>query len=453
MIRSNTIFSRRLPLLVAFLLLLVAAASLRAQTVPSATVPPATDSARLRSTTVSVRDSNVKVSVRNVDITHFPMIGIVFDVFDSKSTFLEGLQKNDVLISENGQAQQVESLSLITSANRVPVDFVFAVDQTGSMRDKIEAIKQNIDDFTTKLAAKGIDYRLGLITFDDNVAGRYWLTDDLGQFKKWIGTIEAAGGGDEPENALEALRAATGMNFRSSANRCVVLITDAPYHEYNVNGFGRTMYTARTMSVILNRNDIRTFCITPTNIPGYRQIAEETGGQLFDIEQSFSDILNKFVTTMTALYSATYRSSNDLIPDSIQVEVKLPGQNAATKRRLAVLEVGRKLVVDNIYFGTNQYTVLPGSAPEIDNLIRLMKARPTLRLKVEGHTDDVGDHLYNMRLSSLRADAVKQYMVQRGIAPNRLFTIGYGETRPTASNDTDEGRRLNRRTEFIIIQK
>jgi outer membrane protein OmpA-like peptidoglycan-associated protein len=408
---------------------------------------------KLNSTKVAVRDSNMRVSVRNIDITRFPNIGVVFDVFDSKSVFMGGLHKEDIVITENGKPQQVESLSLITSANRVPIDFVFCVDQTGSMRDKIEAIKQNIDDFTTRLAAKGIDYRLGLITFDDNVAGRFWLTDDLSQFKNWIGTIVASGGGDEPENALEALRASTGMNFRSSANRCVVLITDAPYHEYSSQGFGRTMYTPRTISTILNRYDIRTFCITPTSIAGYHQIANSTGGQLFDIEQSFSDILNQFVTTMTALYSATYRSKADLIPDSIQVEVQLPGQGVSTKKRLAVLEAGRKLVVDNIYFGTNQYTIVPGSAPELDNIVRLMKARPTLRLKIEGHTDDVGDHFYNMKLSTLRADAVKGYIVQRGISANRLFTIGYGETRPTASNDTEDGRRLNRRTEFIIVQK
>jgi outer membrane protein OmpA-like peptidoglycan-associated protein len=82
-----------------------------------------------------------------------------------------------------------------------------------------------------------------------------------------------------------------------------------------------------------------------------------------------------------------------------------------------------------------------------------MKAKPSLKLKIEGHTDIVGDHARNMKLSNLRAESVRNYMVQNGIAGNRLYTIGYGETRPTASNNTDEGRKLNRRTEFIIVQK
>jgi OmpA-OmpF porin, OOP family len=82
-----------------------------------------------------------------------------------------------------------------------------------------------------------------------------------------------------------------------------------------------------------------------------------------------------------------------------------------------------------------------------------MRARPSLKLRIEGFNDDVGDAQRNMWLSNQRAEAVRTYMAQRGIASSRLYTIGYGETRPTASNDTEEGRRLNRRTEFIIMQK
>jgi hypothetical protein len=233
----------------------------------------------------------------------------------------------------------------------------------------------------------------------------------------------------------------------------VVLVTDAPYHQYGEHGYGRTMYNTRTIANVLMRYEMRTFCIVSPAVLGYRMIAESTDGQVFDINQPFADILNEFVSTMTSLHTATYRSMADLIPDSIKVELQIPGTKIAVKKNFAVLEVGRKLVVDNIQFGTNQYTIESGSQQGLDYLVRLMRARPTLKLRIEGFTDNVGDHARNMRLSNQRADAVRTYMVQRGIAMNRLFTIGYGETRPTASNDTDEGRRLNRRTEFIIMQK
>jgi outer membrane protein OmpA-like peptidoglycan-associated protein/Mg-chelatase subunit ChlD len=417
---------------------------------------PSTDSTNTGTsgyTTLILRDSTLHVSIRNIDITRFPIISLVFDVFDSANHPVTTLQKKDLIIKENGQPQDVISLSTTTRTNRVPIDFVFVIDQTGSMGSKIEGVKQNIDQFTTRLAEKGIDYRLGLIAFDDNVAERHWLTDNIDEFKGWVGALEAHGGGDEKENALEALRAATGMNFRSSANRCVVLITDAPYHQYGEHGYGRTMYTTRTISTVLMRYEMRTFCIVSPAVLGYRMIAESTDGQVFDINQPFADILNQFVSTMTALNTATYKSSADLIPDSIKVELQIPGAKITVKKNFAVLEVGRKLVVDNIQFATNQYTIEPGSQSGLDYLVRLMRARPTLKLRIEGFTDNVGDHDKNMRLSSQRADAVRTYMMQHGIAMNRLFTIGYGETRPTATNDTEEGRHLNRRTEFIIMQK
>lgn len=404
-------------------------------------------------TTITLLDTALRVSVRNVDITRFPLISVVFDVFNSQQESVVGIEKTDILITENGQEKDIISLSSITRTNRVPIDFVFLIDQTGSMGSKIEGVKQNIDEFTTRLAAKGIDYRLGLIVFDDNVAERHWLTENLDEFKKWINGIVARGGGDTKENALEALRAATGMNFRQSANRCVALITDAPYHQYGEHGYGRTMYTTRTIMSVLQRYDLRTFCIIDPSIIGYKTIAESTGGQVFDIHRSFAEILNQFVTTMTSLYTATYKSNADLIPDSIVVELKIPGTKVAVRKALPVLEIGRKLVVDNIQFATNQYTIQPGAQQGLDYLVRLMNARPTLKLRIEGFTDNIGDDARNMRLSYARADAVKDYIVQRGISRDRLFTVGYGETRPTATNDTEEGRRLNRRTEFIIMYK
>ena len=418
-----------------------------------ASQPVETGTEALKSTAVLTIDSTLTVEVRNIDITRFPYVGIIFDVFDDNYRFVDSLKKEHIEITENGEGQEVVSLALITSNNRVPIDFVFVIDHTGSMRDKIDAVKQNIDEFTTRLAAKGIDYRLGLIVFGDNVASRHWMTDDISEFKTWIDRIDVRGGGDQPENALEALRAVTGMNFRSSANRVAVLITDAPFHRYNQGGYGRTSYTERTIGVILKRQEIRVFNIVDPSISGYDEISRRTGGRLFDIHQPFASILNDFITTMTSLYNATYRSKSGWIPDSIEVELKIPKANKWSKKSFAVLEVGRKLVLDNIHFAVNRYDIEAKSMPELDYLIQLMKARPTLRIKIEGHTDDAGDARYNERLSRLRGASVKRYMVDRGIVSNRLFTIGYGESKPTASNDSDEGRRLNRRTEFIIIQK
>lgn len=414
----------------------------------------AEENQRIKSTAVLTVDSSLRVHVRNIDITRFPKVGIIFDVFDSNYRFIDTLRRRHISIQENGVDQEVIELALITSSNRIPVDFVFVIDHTGSMGAHIDAVKQNIDDFTTRLSAKGIDYRLGLIVFDDNVATRHWMTDNIEEFKGWVESIKAEGGGDKAENALEGLRAVTGMNFRSSANRVAVLVTDAPFHRYNDRkGFGRTRYTEETIGELLKREDIRVFNIVDPSIDGYWQISDLTGGRLFDIANPFADILNDFVATMTSLYTATYKSHSYLIPDSIEVELKIPTTGNVSRKSFSVLEVGRKLVLENINFSYNRYNIEEESEPELDYLVRLMLTRPKMHIKIEGHTDSIGDYHYNLNLSKRRAESVKAYMISKGIEPERLFTIGYGEARPTATNQTEDGRRANRRTEFVILQK
>ena len=76
---------------------------------------------------------------------------------------------------------------------------------------------------------------------------------------------------------------------------------------------------------------------------------------------------------------------------------------------------------------------------------------PRVAIRINGHTDDVGDAADNQTLSQGRAEAVRAYLVQAGIDPDRLTALGFGETRPMASNDTPEGRARNRRTAFEIV--
>jgi outer membrane protein OmpA-like peptidoglycan-associated protein len=76
-----------------------------------------------------------------------------------------------------------------------------------------------------------------------------------------------------------------------------------------------------------------------------------------------------------------------------------------------------------------------------------------MRIRIEGHADASGTHEKNAVLATQRAEAVRRYLMQSGIASSRLETLGYGDSRPIADNSTEEGRRLNRRTEFVVLQK
>ena len=81
-----------------------------------------------------------------------------------------------------------------------------------------------------------------------------------------------------------------------------------------------------------------------------------------------------------------------------------------------------------------------------------MQDNPHIRVEVSGHTDNSGQATYNKQLSEKRAQSVYDYLIQKGIPKTNLVTVGYGPDRPVASNDTEEGRRQNRRIEFKIIK-
>lgn len=119
---------------------------------------------------------------------------------------------------------------------------------------------------------------------------------------------------------------------------------------------------------------------------------------------------------------------------------------------LKKLKPGEKIVLRNIFFDTDKATLRPESRRELENLTNLLKQNPSLKIEISGHTDNVGTATYNQQLSDKRAKAVVVYLTNKGINSSRLQHKGYGESQPIASNDTDEGKQKNRRTEFKILK-
>ena len=104
-----------------------------------------------------------------------------------------------------------------------------------------------------------------------------------------------------------------------------------------------------------------------------------------------------------------------------------------------------------ITFAGGKAVIDPSSLPALDAAVEALKELPELSLIVEGHTDSVGSDARNMALSQARANAVRAYFVEHGVAKERLFAIGYGETQPVADNATKEGRAENRRIELRVV--
>ena len=111
-----------------------------------------------------------------------------------------------------------------------------------------------------------------------------------------------------------------------------------------------------------------------------------------------------------------------------------------------------KLVLVGVKFAFDKSDLLPESYVVLDKAVVLLKEKPDVRVEIEGYTDYIGTEEYNQQLSVDRAIMVKNYLVSQGIAHTRLSTIGYGKGNPVASNDTEEGRAMNRRIVFRIIK-
>jgi len=119
---------------------------------------------------------------------------------------------------------------------------------------------------------------------------------------------------------------------------------------------------------------------------------------------------------------------------------------------LQPLDTSATIILHNIFFDSRQFTLKPASEVELNRLVTLLKDNPTLITEISGHTDDIGNDKDNQLLSERRAKAVVKYLVDKGIAPERLQAVGYGETKPVEENNSEAGRAANRRTEFKILK-
>ncbi len=120
---------------------------------------------------------------------------------------------------------------------------------------------------------------------------------------------------------------------------------------------------------------------------------------------------------------------------------------------LQPLEANASVILKNIFFDVNKFDIKPESQVELDILVQLLNENPSLRIEISGHTDNVGKPADNLVLSNNRARAVVSYLVSKNIAASRLTAKGYGETKPLAGNNDEEGRAMNRRTEMKILSQ
>ncbi|MEN9597892.1 MAG: hypothetical protein RL596_203 [Bacteroidota bacterium] len=120
--------------------------------------------------------------------------------------------------------------------------------------------------------------------------------------------------------------------------------------------------------------------------------------------------------------------------------------------QLQPIELNANYVFNNIQFNTNAYELPTGANIELDKLVQVLQENPSLQIEISGHTDNIGKPEDNIKLSTERAKSITHYIINKGIAANRVQYKGYGSAKPLADNKTETGRAINRRTTVTITK-
>jgi len=187
------------------------------------------------------------------------------------------------------------------------------------------------------------------------------------------------------------------------------------------------------------------------DVPGKRELAgcpdekDSDDDGVIDSKDKCPDVAGK------PEFAGCPDSDNDGVPDA---EDKCPEQAGLKEHQGCLPEEVAKFTgaIKGIGFKTGKTDITKSSYPVLDAALKVIQDYPSLRLKIEGHTDNVGKSGKNQMLSEARADAVKTYFTGKGVDEKRLETVGYGDTKPKESNKSEKGRAVNRRIEFTVIR-
>lgn len=272
-----------------------------------------------------VSDTGLDVTIDSTITDHQPAIKIIFDVKNTESGhYIYNLQKENVFLYENNERISSFSFGKDTTGDLDQADIIFVLDVTGSMGNEIDNVKNNIIEFADSLSNKGIDYQLGLVTFLDNIENVYPFTNDVQLFHQQIAAQNAHGGGDGPENSLDALATAADFDFREQSKRIIIWITDSNYHEQdNITGKSKSEVVNKILSNGIVVNAIGNEAFKSTY---YDPITIPSGGNYYNIYGNFRDILLDISRlNSTNKYLISYTSASSETQNSVKLELRYAG--------------------------------------------------------------------------------------------------------------------------------
>lgn len=410
--------------------------------------PAQVRSAILEISRIDAREPNrVRIYAQLLDTNGFYLSGAALAKYKGKWCSV-----ND----QTGQQTPIEikkyKLKEVNEKERVPTAVAIVMDHSGSMGEEraqvIETAAGNLID------KKRPEDAFAMIKYDDKVKVEVPLTTDAEVLKLKLvhEGLTGFGGSTAILDALLAGLQEVETAPTQFANHAVALFTD---------GQDNSSFITKDSLLRAARHSNASLCLIGfgdnVNEPFLHDIASTTGGlyrhcyRTKEIESVITDLYKRLRNYYVFEFTPPSYGVH-----TVTLKLCLPNQTLfATGIYDNTPNIGDIAKLD-VYFDLNSSQLLPASSESVDNVITLLRAYPKLSIEVRGHTDSTNktkDPEFNKKLSQKRAEIVKDALVKKGISPSRVTSVGYGDTMPVADNTTEDGRALNRRTEFVVESK
>lgn len=325
----------------------------------------------------------------------------------------------------------------------------YVLDHSGSMGDERCLALQNAVRYSLKKVKQG-DH-LSVIKFTNLPYVEVYPTQSkdtfVTKFKLNGMKIDTSiGGGTDILKAIDkACDVLTGVD--TAYQRIIILFTDGESSMYDYN---RVIKKARR-----NKIKIYTVAYGMVDFINLKNIARDSYGHFYYLREvrDFADAFSDIYDILSNFYQITYTPPECSDLHNVTINNLLDTAFTSYDKSFFASDdnVG-EIMLANIEFEYNSYAISKNSNALILDIAQQLKNNANIKIEISGHTDSIGNSDYNLKLSKERADAVKTALEKLGIKGDRITTIGYGSQRPLVSNDTEENRKKNRRTEFKVLE-
>ncbi|MEC7985686.1 MAG: OmpA family protein [Myxococcota bacterium] len=385
---------------------------------------------------------------------HDSLASLEFDLFNPEDgsivTDLIPTDIDSIYMFEGNKSCRVPEFKLIPQKKemRRPLDLGIILDHSGSMGEERAHMLQ--DAVAQSLKLKKRSDQISLYKFDKRTQKLIVSKDYPTLYNMLVPTDGLMGFGWATAIEDSILGGIEDLSSSAYENKALVLFTDGRenaskrgYHILDILNYARNYYVH--IITVGFGDDI--------DEPYLKKISAETGAFYYRIyrKEEFYSLFSNIFLRINHAYRIDFAPC--LFGERVRVRTKinLDGLPYESEVLFRIPPKKGKGIEMNVLFEHDKATIQEGYHKDIKNLVSLMKDNPSMRVELTGHTDDTGEESYNQKLSKRRAESIKNYMMQNGIESERIETIGMGEKEPLFSNDTEENKRRNRRTEVRVL--